>query len=151
VRIILLSLLLLVGCSSSSGGPNPGQKVLPSASVYIVPVPDATDTDGDLVAGSGQATVASLKEALRNKGIHISNAQGGYALKATITHWEHHATEWNGMPDVIEVSAELSDGEGLIAIAKSRITGSALMLVHAMPDRLLPDAAADIVSRLYGN
>jgi hypothetical protein len=76
----------------------------------------------------------------------------GYTLTAKLTHWEHHATEWNGMPDVIALAVELSDDQSseLVAASSARISGSSVQITHEMPDRLLPQAAFTCLQRIYG-
>jgi hypothetical protein len=143
----------LLGCSSGTGGANPGQTITRTRPVFVDKIDDAVSTDNETITGSGEAAAAALREALRDRGIPLAaefNASG-YTLTAKLTHWEHHLTEWNGMPDVIEMSVELTDdrtGE-LAGTADARITGSALLLVHAMAERLLPDAANESIKDLY--
>jgi len=156
VAIALALTALAVGCASNngSGGALAGRVIEPQKAVFVAPIPDTTDTDGERVSGSGNAAMAALKESLEQHGILVvTQARAdGYTLAGKLTHWEHHATEWNGMPDVIVLSAELSDDRTseVVATSSARISGGSVQVTHEMPDRLLPQAAGTCLQRIYG-
>jgi hypothetical protein len=65
-----------------------GHALVRDRAVYISPVANMVDTDGDTIAESGDATVAALKETLRKHGIPIVAypRPDSYTLNAKLTH-----------------------------------------------------------------
>src|ERR1019366_3498982 len=73
------------GCSNSSGGPMQGQTIDPRRPIYISPIEDATDTDGERVAGSGAAASAAFLEAARQRKLTIITQSIGFSYVLTTT------------------------------------------------------------------
>jgi hypothetical protein len=141
------------GCGSGGGGVMAGQHVATNRAVYVAPIKDVVDTDGDVAAGSGNLVSTCLRDELTERKIPVVASPTGdcYVMRGTITHWEDHATEWNFSPDKVGMSLEMTDGRSreLVAEARAEVTSSALEFVHAEPDRLAPQLAREAIKRVY--
>jgi len=156
--IVLCLPLMLAGCGSvsGSGGPFVDQKVIRDKTVFVARIADPISTDEEIILGSGNAASAAVAESLREHGVRVTrfpnDDNSGYTLTTAITHWEHHATEWNFVPDVVAMSMRLVDDKSgaIVAVANSKVVGSSIQFFPQEVDRLLPDAVEDSVTRLYG-
>jgi hypothetical protein len=156
-RLPLMALWLLcvscVGCGSSSGGALPGKVISRSREVYIASIADAPNTTDDTHVGSGAAASAEFRAALATRGITISNysSSNGYTLEARFTHWEDHATQWTGVPDVIEFSVELRDNHDgqPAAVVQTKAVGPTIEFSNPSPATLIPKAVRETLDRIY--
>jgi hypothetical protein len=155
---LLLGIVILAaaGCSGapSTGGLTGSREISTGRPILVDDVSDAVDTKGRLIAGSGQAVVAAIRESLRthNIGMTTKSDRNAYKLKSKIIHWEDHATEWNGVPDSIAISFELidlADGE-LVSISSGKTQSSTLEIGQYAPARLVPDAVSKGMKPLFG-
>ena len=76
-----------------------------------------------------------------------------YLIYPTILHWENHATEWNGIPDKVEVKIEIIETSTDKLIEAAIISGRSGLATFGgdQPQDLLPLPVEEFISNLFDN
>ena len=74
-----------------------------------------------------------------------------YLVVPQILHWEDRATEWSGIPDRIEVELRVFDGETLLEVGATVLSGKSKWATFGgdHPEDLLPEPLSNYVKTLY--
>ena len=172
---VSISTLLLVGLLASCAGPShqlirqpggTGGKISPHDSVYIAVSRDGSYGD-EAYPGSGIAASQALLSAFSKKARKVEAASSHqeyedalrfaqekgykYLVYPMILHWEDRATEWNALPDKVEIKIQVVDVatdallDGVVISAKSSLATWG----GDHPQDLLPKPVEEFVSSLY--
>jgi Domain of unknown function (DUF4823) len=168
--IASLALLGLCGCADTTQlVRQPGVntvKLAPNDSIYVALPRDGAYGD-EIYQGSGLTTAQTILSSFAKRARRAEIAQtfqpydavlatarnivAKYLVNPTILHWENRATEWNGIPDRIEVKIEVIDVPTDSTAASVIIKGKSGLatLGGDNPQDLLPKPVEEFVSGLY--
>lgn len=169
MRLILIFgvTCLLSGCAASYQQTVlaiPTQKMEDGRSVVIItPADGAYETKP--YAASGRMTAQAVRAAFAKHSSHtaVSRCRDLNCLQQTgalrydyyvvpeILHWEDRVTEWNAIPDRLEVQISIYAGDPPVEIAASVLTGksSVATLGGDHPQDLLPEPLNKYIDSLY--
>jgi Domain of unknown function (DUF4823) len=167
---LLLMLISLTGCADTRSLVRQNQgnapKLSTSDSFYIAVSMDGIYGD-EKYEGSGlslsQIILSPLAKKVRrvemgrayqtyDDALNITRAKGWkYLIYPTILHWENHATEWNGVPDKVEVKIEVVDAATDKIIDAAIINGKSGLATFGgdQPQDLLPIPVDEFISALF--
>lgn len=164
--------ICLGGCSSTynhlpTGGLERAKVSLDPAKAILIAIP-ADGTFGEKrYGGSGQAVAQrtaaefgkfanrveisagderdKLLQTARNKG-------SGYLVIPTISHWEHRATAWSGIPSRVGIAMTILDADSGEEITSSILesNSAAFTLLATSPENQLPILIGGYVDQLFG-
>lgn len=169
IAVAALATAALTSCGSTQvrGGSVAGTAIPTTGRICYMPVHDGHERSGPVVAGSGAAMTAAIRDELVARSLDAAPLESdslamagpearGLActtvLRATVTEWEDNATEWSGKGDSIGVSAELFSAPDMrmVSTASVRKKASAVAFVSRSPERFAQVVASDVVAKLFG-
>ena len=167
---LLLMFILLTGCADTHSliRQNQGDvtKLSTSDSFYIAVNIDGVYGD-EKYEGSGlslsQIILSPLAKKVRrveigrayqtyDEALLFAKKNGWkYLVYPTILHWENHATEWNGVPDKVEVKIQVVESSSNKLIDAAFIKGRSGLATFGgdQPQDLLPIPVEEFVSGLF--
>jgi hypothetical protein len=166
VLISIMVTLTLSGCVASyrqSTLLEPTAKLVKGKSVIVATPRNGSDgkteylTSGKLTALAIQAAFARYSPvAVSNECSELScmkdklSTKYDYYVVPEIIRWEDRATEWNGIPDKVEVTISVYEGQAWMKSASSIIYGKSKSLTFGgLPEELLPEPINTYVDSLY--
>jgi len=162
--------MLLTGCADTHNlvrnNPVSTTKLTPKDSFYIAVSKDVVYGE-DKNEGSGltlsqviqssvskrarRVEVGTIHESFDDALLHARTKSFKYLIYPTILHWEDHATEWNGVPDTVEVKVEIVESAADTVVDTALISGKSGLATFGgdRPQNLLPLPVEEFFSALF--
>jgi hypothetical protein len=174
LSVIIAATLLLMACTSTyvstkaDGTKENSVRLKESKSVLITTPKDGSYQD-KLYNGSGvsvaQKTDTSFSRYAAHVAIYpaefhslkelndtIAKERYDYIVIPTITHWEHRATAWSGLPSRASIKLTILDAQSGKEISSTVVEGksASFTFLATSPEDLLPGLIDNYVDSLYG-
>lgn len=163
--------MLLSGCTDThnlvrNNPSNVTTKLNPKESFYIAVSKDVVYGE-DKNEGSGltlsqiiqssvskrarRVEIGSVHQSFDDALLYARTKSFKYLIYPTILHWEDHATEWNGVPDKVEVKIEIVESANDSVIDTALISGKSGLATFGgdKPQDLLPIPIEEFISNLF--
>jgi len=171
---IVMVALLLGACTSTyvsteAGGVEETNIHLQQTKAVLVTTPTDGSYEKTLYNGSGisvaQRTDTSFSRYASRVSVYpseyhsikelsdtIAKDDYGYIVVPTITHWEHRATAWSGLPSRASIKLTVLDAKTGKEISSTVVEGksASFTLLRTSPEDLLPGLIDHYVDTLYG-
>ncbi len=172
--IVFVATLLLMGCTSTyvstqAGGTEENSARLQESKSVLVTTPKDGSYKDKLYNGSGISVAQKTDTSFSRYAAHvtvypsefhsmkelnpkIAKEHYGYIVVPTITHWEHRATAWSGLPSRASIKLVVFDAQNGKEISSNVIEGksASFTLLATSPEELLPGLIDNYVDSLYG-